>query len=238
MMENIETSIAVKSLTDIEKDKDTKSLSKQAVDLTNAISVLAVTDAASNEAASGYLLEGTRALKAIDLRRRFFTDPHNAFVKAINNFFGTTADPLSEAVNALRQRMGQYVQKAEAEAHAKQAAILKKQQEEEDLIRKRQEAGKLKESTAEAKIGASNEAAAQQLAQIDKPQEVVRTEAGSVSFRVVKKVRVTDTAKLPREFLVPDLKFIEAALKSGRDVPGAELYEEKTPVSRGVRSSW
>lgn len=235
MTEKNETSMTTKSLTDIEKDKETKAIRVVADEMTVAIEHLPVTNEEQNELASISLLEGQKLLKTIDVRRRFFTDPHNLFVKAINNFFGESSEPLERAVLGLRSRMGVYFQKAEQEARAKQAAILKKQAEEEEAIRNRQESGKLKESTAEAKIGASNEAAAQQLAEIEKPKEVVRTEGGSVSFRVVKKVRVTDVTKLPREFLVPDLKFIEAALKSGRDVPGAELYEEKTPVSRGVR---
>lgn len=56
---------------------------------------------------------------------------------------------------------------------------------------------------------------------------------GKISTRTILKVRITDEALLPREYLIPDLKLItDAVLRNKQVVPGVETYEEKSIVSR------
>lgn len=47
--------------------------------------------------------------------------------------------------------------------------------------------------------------------------------AEGVTFAEMQELFVTDPARIPREFLVPDTKAIKEALKAGTDVPGAIL---------------
>lgn len=210
-MEN-KIEVQVTSLTQIERDKEVKSIFGEANDLAGQINEFNTIESADDlRSASELMIVGQKVLKAIDARRRFFTDPHNLFVKAINNFFAGPADPLDNAIAALRSRMAQYQRQVEEEARKREAEILAKQ-----------EKGKISEKTA-----------VKQLANVERPQEVTRTAAGAVSFREDKKLKIVDVKKIPREYLVPDERFILAALKAGKVIPGCELEIVKVPVGRG-----
>ena len=50
--------------------------------------------------------------------------------------------------------------------------------------------------------------------------------------REVKRVVVTNESEIPREYLVPDMRKIEQALRDGKVVPGTELVIEKVAVLR------
>lgn len=52
--------------------------------------------------------------------------------------------------------------------------------------------------------------------------------AEDVTFAEIQELFFTDITKIPREFLVPDVKAIKAALKTGEDVPGALLAPVKS----------
>jgi len=54
--------------------------------------------------------------------------------------------------------------------------------------------------------------------------------AAHTNTRTVKEAVVTNLAKIPREFMVPDMARIKAALDAGQKVPGAELKERKQIV--------
>lgn len=57
--------------------------------------------------------------------------------------------------------------------------------------------------------------------------KTTNTAGGAFTTRMVKKVRITNPALLPREFLMPDdAKIQQAALRDGVVIPGVEVYEE------------
>ena len=197
----------VKSLADIESDREVKTLAQQATDLKARADSLAIHDEPSLKAASDLRLEANRILKDLETRRKFFVDPHNQFVKTINAWFKNPGDLLSGAVSLLGSRMVKYDDEQTAKAKAAADKILAD-----------------KRTTPETK--------SVKIAQIDTPPPVVRSEQGSTSFRIDKKLKIVDAAQLPREYLVPDERFILAALKAGKVVPGAILEEVKVPVGR------
>lgn len=59
---------------------------------------------------------------------------------------------------------------------------------------------------------------------MNKLQEV---EASTEGVRVTKEIIVEDIAKVPREFLVPDMVAIKAAFKDGKKVAGCKEVEKK-----------
>jgi len=57
--------------------------------------------------------------------------------------------------------------------------------------------------------------------------------SSKTSVRKITKIRITDEALIPREFMLPDLKALtQAVLKDKLQVPGVETYEEKSIVSQ------
>lgn len=57
----------------------------------------------------------------------------------------------------------------------------------------------------------------------EKTNELQIVSTGSAKLRKVTKLFITNRKKIPTEYLVPDEKKIEEALKDGKVVPGAEL---------------
>ena len=199
----------VKSLADIESDREVKTLAHQAQDLKAQADGLAIYDEKSLKAAGDLRLEANRILKDLETRRKFFVDPHNQFVKTINAWFKNPGDMLAGAVSLLGSRMVKYDDEVAAKAKAAEDKILAD-----------------KRTTPETK--------STKIAQIEQPKPVVRSDSGSTSFRIDKRLKIVDAAQLPREYLVPDERFILAALKAGKTVPGATLEEVKVPVGRSA----
>lgn len=77
------------------------------------------------------------------------------------------------------------------------------------------------------------ETAVNKLETIGEAPTKVTGEIGKSSIRTIKKVRIVDETLIPREYLVPNMTSItEAVLRVGAIIPGVEVYEEKSIVSR------
>ena len=55
---------------------------------------------------------------------------------------------------------------------------------------------------------------------------------GAISTRIVKKVRITDESKLPREYLMANEPLIRRDAIAGKTIAGVEVYDEKVISSR------
>lgn len=197
----------VKSLSDIESDREVKSLTDQAMAMSVEASSLAVFDEPSSKRASEVRLEASRILKMLEVRRKFFVDPHNQFVKMINAWFKNPSDTLSGTIDVLGRRMVQYSDDVEAAARVAEAKILAD-----------------KRTSAETK--------STKIAAVPQAPTVVRSETGSTGFRIDKRLEIVDELLIPRQYLVVEERFVLAALKAGKEVPGARLIDVKVPVGR------
>lgn len=123
-------------------------------------------------------------------------------------------DPLNEALTATRKHFKPFftaVESTEAEIKERMLAFLSKQEEKANKLGKQLEDGKIKKlSTYASKVNdlhVSNEHA---------------------SVRNVKVVEIVKESTIPREYLVPDLNKIKAALVEGKKVPGCILTTKQT----------
>lgn len=95
-------------------------------------------------------------------------------------------------------------------------------EKEKARIANRVEKGTMRADTAINKLEAIGEAPTK-----------TQGEVGKSSIRVIKKVRVVDESLIPREYLSVNMTMItEDALRNGVIIPGVEIYEEKSIVSR------
>lgn len=109
------------------------------------------------------------------------------------------------------------------------AKMLAYQIEEDEKIEKekariaaRVEKGTMKVETASAKLETIGTTGAKTVGSV-----------GKTSIRVVKKVRIVDESRIPREYLVPNMTAItEAIIRNGAVIAGVETYEEKSIVGR------
>ena len=94
--------IKIKSVEQLEKDKEVKSMVVGARSMVQVIAEHPVNSMETNEEAGKMLIEAQKIMKNIEVRRKFFVDPYKAVAKAIDNFFNGAYDPLDNAVKGLR----------------------------------------------------------------------------------------------------------------------------------------
>lgn len=89
-----------------------------------------------------------------------------------------------------------------------------------------------KAAEAEAKLAARVEkgtmkldTAIRKMDDIDKPIEQVKTADGTIKFRTIPKLDITDTKLIPREYLVVDEVKLFADLKAGKRISGAQIIQ-------------
>lgn len=92
-----------------------------------------------------------------------------------------------------------------------------------DYNQKLAEEEKKKEKEAAEKL-AKGEDIGKATKSLEKTQE---KKAAIKNVRKIKKLKITDVNKIPREFMIPDEVKIRQALLAGAKVEGAELYEEE-----------
>lgn len=148
--------------------------------------------------------------KMIKERKEAITKPLSEALNSARDLFKPIESNLADAEALVKRKMLDYNDKVEREAQAKA-----------DKIAKDLESGKIKETTAIKKMEA-----------VPQVQSSVQGKVGAVSTKILKKYRVVDESKLPREFLMPDMGKITEAIKAGQIVPGAEMYEEKIISAR------
>ncbi len=137
----------------------------------------------------------------VNEKKESITKPLNEALKNVRSLFRPIEDKLKLIDDYLKSQVLTYNSKLIAE---------KEQRE--------------KEAEKKVEKGETIEKATKGLTKTNEKLEVIKT-------RKLKKVRIIDESKLPREYLIPDEQKIKAALLSGIKVEGAELYEETIAVN-------
>jgi len=205
--------------------------------------------------------DAKKIAKAIEtLRKKIIQEPSD-FVKVVNNFCKLFMEQLAQTEAVLKKKISDYQYQQEIdrrkreEAARKAAAELqaKLHREAEEANRKaREEAAKKAEEEARARAASEAEIAAAkakaeedakareiqapvvQAPIIPTESKVTRTETGTAAYqRKTWKAEVTDENLVPREYLVPDIKKINEAVRMGtRIIPGVRIWEELSTVFR------
>lgn len=153
-----------------------------------------------------------KELKRITAHKEEKTKPINAALKAIRADYKPFEEQLESAILVERKNISKYQTEQKAIADAEQKKI-------DDRIGDGK--GKFKMETAIRKSG-----------EIDRPEEVVQTSAGQVSFRTVRKFELIDIAQVPHEYLEVNETAVRAALKNNVELPGFRYFNEEQPINR------
>jgi len=153
--------------------------------------------------------------KFVTQEKEKITKPMSESLKAAKALFAPLEDDLDQAETTLKRAILAYQRDVEAERARKEASIAQ-----------RAEKGQLRPETAVKKMEELGEA-----------QNKVNTGSGSIAFSKIKKVRVTDEAKVPDRFWTLDMVAIRkealAAGVIGEAFPGIEVYEETNMSANG-----
>jgi len=219
------------------------------------VKALEVTDAMSlaNGADVGQKIKG--AIKRLEEMRKEFVNPLNAKVKEVNNKFHFFSDPLEEANRQLNEKMVAF-QRAEMEKarlvrlelERKQAQDLEKIEQERRLAQhrldeeqKKIDEGNLpidKESFIQERVATEQQRlkeieamkAQQEMAvsMVEPVAKTTRTASGAkVTFKESWKWEITDSHKIPKEYLCVDERTVKEAIAEGvREIDGIRIFKD------------
>lgn len=143
-------------------------------------------------------------------KKESITKPLNEALRNARELFAPIEQQFLNAEAIIKTKLLDYKRKKDAEALAEEAKIASKV-----------EAGHMKLETAERKLD-----------QVERVETTTRGKIGEVQVRKIKRVRITDVALLPREYLVPDEVAIRRDALGGKAIPGVEIYEEEVIAAR------
>ncbi len=152
--------------------------------------------------------------KAIEDKRKEYTNPINEHLKAVNESFKTLTGPLEQADKITRGKILAYRQ--EQARRAKEAEEINRQKEE--LARR------------EAAFNGTGEVIDTTPVVVPPmPPAHVRTEVGTLGTMKVRKWEVEDLSKVPLDYLMIDAAKVGKVVRAGiPSIPGIRIWEEDT----------
>lgn len=196
--------------TEIEETKEVTVVKQQATKALGAAQTLTITSDKDMEGATDLLSKMKTVAKMIKAQKETITKPLMEALENARGLFKPIETNLAEGEALVKRKMLDYQRIVDEKAEADRLKLAQ-----------RVEKGTMKPETAVAKMEAIQEA-----------PKAVQGKVGAIATRIVKKYRVTDESKLQREYLIPNMPAITEALKAGKVVLGAEVYEEKVIAAR------
>lgn len=150
-------------------------------------------------------------LKTIDNKKKSIIQPLKLSIKEITDLFTPSETRLKGAESELKMSVLDYQAKVEE--------------------KNRKKAEKIEQQNAEGKIDLNQ--SINKMAKLENVEGTIKSDGGGeLQFRTLRKVRIVDELKIPREYLVPDTTKINKVALAGVEIPGVEVYEEKTVASK------
>lgn len=219
---------------------------------------LVVKDDAGRAAALSVISEAKNLFKAVEKVREDLKAPALDYGRVVDKTASYFKDRLSKAEAIAKDKDLQYKreldrQQAAIEAAAREEArkLQARIDEEQRVIR---EAAEAKAREAAEALKTEKDAAARALLErtiqeeteaalapapqvvaptVQAPPRVIRSEAGSLSYRKKWKCRLVDPAKVEDRFKVVDVRLAQKAVDNGeRNLPGFEVYEDEISTAR------
>ena len=195
-----------------EENKAVIDLHKQALRLEHYAKALVITSDDDVKTSTNDLSIIAGLKKAIEEKRKEYTQPINDHLKAINEAFKAFTEPLNQADQITRHKIIDY--------RAEQERI---RQEQEEINRLRIEAAN-KEMALKGELTESVELVEVQA----EPAKHYRAEAGTLGTATIWKFEVIDFSLLPDEYKLPDATKIGKVVRAGlRSIPGVRIYSEE-----------
>lgn len=148
----------------------------------------------------------TKAEKMIKEQEKKWTEGAKDYISTVKSLIKPKLDTLKQAKDILNSAMRTYRRKCEEE-------IEKLKAKEEKKIQKAMDNNKPIPVTKNITI-----------------DKTVKSDAGKVTYRTIKKYKIIDEKKIPRDFLVPDIGKINKACQADIPINGIEYYTEKSIV--------
>ena len=219
---------------------------------------LVVKDAAGRAEALSVISEAKNLFKAVEKIREDLKAPALEYGRVVDKTAAYFKDRLAKAeatakdkdltykreldrIQAIEEaKQREAARKLQAAIDAEQRAIReeaeRKVREAEAALKKEKDAAAraLLERTIQEETEAAQAPAPQVVAPtVEAPPRVIRSEAGSLSYRKKWKCRLIDPGKVEDRFKVIDVRLAQKAVDNGeRNLPGFEVFEEEISTAR------
>lgn len=140
------------------------------------------------------------------------TKPLNEALRAERNRWKPVETMYENAIFSLRSKMTKY-----------QTLFVRRNSDKEQAIANR---------IGEGKGKLTLETASKKLSELPRIQKEISTEAGSITFKEIRKFKIIDFSKIPRNYLILDDQLVREAMKSEEKIPGIEFYTEQIPYNK------
>ena len=188
----------------------TLALFSQSTAITEKAASIQVVDTLSQADAVAFVGQCRKAIKAVDERRKFFTDPINQQVKAINAMFAECLEPLKEADASVTVKVLTYQKQVKAQEESdKQAALA---------------AAAIADVPVPKVDGQLVNVESGEI--VERAATTIRTGGTSATFKGHWSYEIIDERLIPDTFKMVNTVAIGAAVRSGaRIIPGVRIFE-------------
>lgn len=178
-----------------------------------------ITNDQQNLQATDILNELKKIMKDAKEKRDSIVKPLDAAKKAADKLYKEITEPLEKAERYIKNLMGDYFQKKEAERRRLQAI-------EDERLKKAQAKYEVKAAKAEEKGVTLPPAPVATIVQA--PEKTVKAESGASSTVTMEwTYEILDENKVPEQYKRVHPPLINAAVKSGvRDIPGVRIFQQ------------
>ena len=181
--------------------------------------------------------------KELDGLRKSLTKPIDESKKRIMELFKEPLEYLTSAEACVKKAMISWQTEQEKIRQAEQTKLAEMQRKEEEKLRQQaaKEAAKaesLKTDAAKANAAAKAEelkAKAEAISSMTTTVESKVQEVSGVSTRKVWKFQITDVNEIPREYMIPDEKYIGQIIRASagkKEITGIRIYSENVISSK------
>lgn len=193
------------------KNKEIAVIEKELNPMIAKATKLSIEDAKDMRTSAEMLSQLNLARDKVTERMETITKPAKETIKAAEAIWKPFVMMAKEAIEVIRSKQS---------AYQTEQVRLAREEEEKIAARQREGRGGLKFETAVRKIE-----------EIERPDEYIVVASGSLKFREMKKLKITDSSVIPDKFWIIDETMVTNALKGGENVPGAELESVQIPVN-------
>jgi hypothetical protein len=193
---------------DVTIEKDAKAIDKELVPLMKEAIGVTIKNPDNMKSATEVLSRLNQISDKVKKSKESRTKPLNETLKWVRSLFAPMEERLDSAIESIRSEMSRYQTEQKRIADA--------------------EAAKIALRIGEGKGKLSVETAIKKMENIEKPEQKVEADSGSVKFVTVKKFSIENISKIPYEFLLPNEVMIRKAMLEGKELPGVKYWEEQS----------
>jgi len=219
-------------MSEIKITREMESIQTTALNVFESAKQVIIKDQESYDFQGNRLREIKTKWSQIEEKRKELIKPSQLAVKQLNDFFGGPLNNLKSAENLIKQALKKYIDEKKKERFLEERRLREQAEKEAAKLEKKADKQEAKGNIEKAKETRLDAMAIPVPVVASKIEKVK-----GVSFKEIWKFEIIDEIKLPRKYLLPDLKTLGELARSSKgkiSIPGVRFYSDKTVAGARV----